>query len=122
MPAKAGIQGQGTGPRFRGDERFRSNAKAQGTSFACSRGENHERLSMRRSLILGFAILLTAGASALAESYPSKPIRAIIPFGAGSAADVIPRIVFDELSARLGQAIIVENRGGAGGIIGTATA
>jgi tripartite-type tricarboxylate transporter receptor subunit TctC len=74
---------------------------------------------MRRSLIVG-AALITASLAAQADTYPSKPIRAIIPFGAGSATDVIPRIVFDELSARLGQPIIVENRGGAGGTIGAA--
>ena len=74
---------------------------------------------MRRSLIVG-AALIAASLAAQADTYPSKPIRAIIPFGAGSATDVIPRIVFDELSARLGQPIIVENRGGAGGTIGAA--
>jgi len=74
---------------------------------------------MRRGLILGFALLLAASAGALAETYPSKTIRVIIPFGAGSATDVIPRIVFDQLSRQLGQAIVVENRGGAGGTIGS---
>ena len=59
--------------------------------------------------------------SAQAETWPSRLIKAIIPFGAGSAADVVPRVVFDRLAAELGQAIIVENRPGAGGTIGTAT-
>jgi tripartite-type tricarboxylate transporter receptor subunit TctC len=75
---------------------------------------------MRGRFILGLTILLATCASAFADSYPSKPIRAIIPFGAGSATDVIPRIVFDQLASQLGQAIIVENRGGAGGTIGAA--
>jgi tripartite-type tricarboxylate transporter receptor subunit TctC len=75
---------------------------------------------MRLDFIAGLVALSAAVAGAQADSYPSKPIRAIIPFGAGSATDVIPRIVFDELSARLGQPIIVENRGGAGGTIGAA--
>ena len=75
---------------------------------------------MSRSFIIGLAAFAAVSTAAFAESYPSKPIRAIIPFGAGSATDVIPRIVFDELSARLGQPIIVENRGGAGGTIGAA--
>jgi tripartite-type tricarboxylate transporter receptor subunit TctC len=73
---------------------------------------------MRRSLILGLMAILAAGAGASAETYPSKTIRVIIPFGAGSATDVIPRIVFDQLARQLGQAIVVENRGGAGGTIG----
>ena len=54
----------------------------------------------------------------MAENWPSKPIRAFIPFGAGSATDIVPRTVFDALAAELGQPIIVENRGGAGGTIG----
>ena len=62
----------------------------------------------------------SAFAQASAQSWPSKPIRVIIPFGAGSATDVIPRIVFEPLSAQLGQAIVVENRVGAGGTLGVA--
>jgi tripartite-type tricarboxylate transporter receptor subunit TctC len=57
---------------------------------------------------------------AWAQAWPSKPIRAIIPFGAGSATDIVPRIVFDPLSAQLGQPIVVENRVGAGSTVGTA--
>jgi tripartite-type tricarboxylate transporter receptor subunit TctC len=70
-------------------------------------------------LLLGFAMMLAACAGASADTYPSKTIRVIIPFGAGSATDVIPRIVFDQLARQLGQAIVVENRGGAGGTIGS---
>src|SRR3954468_1603952 len=73
---------------------------------------------MRRSSAFGLALILAACGSAAAETYPYKTIRVIIPFGAGSATDVIPRIVFDQLSRQLGQAIVVENRGGAGGTIG----
>ncbi len=56
-----------------------------------------------------------------AQSWPSRPIKAIIPFGAGSATDVVPRIVFEQLSAQLGQPIVVENRAGAGGTVGVNT-
>ena len=55
---------------------------------------------------------------ARAQSWPSKSIRAIIPFTAGSTVDIVSRIVFEPLSQALGQSIIVENRGGAGGTIG----
>jgi tripartite-type tricarboxylate transporter receptor subunit TctC len=58
--------------------------------------------------------------AAQAENWPSHLIKATIPFGAGSAADVVPRVFFDRLSAQLGQTIVVENRPGAGGTIGTA--
>ncbi len=60
----------------------------------------------------------SAFAQSSAPSWPSKPIRVIIPFGAGSATDIIPRIVFEPLSAQLGQPIVVENRVGAGGTLG----
>lgn len=54
------------------------------------------------------------------EAWPTKPLRAIVPFGAGSTTDIIPRVVFEQLSPQLGQTIIVENRTGAGGTIGVA--
>jgi tripartite-type tricarboxylate transporter receptor subunit TctC len=54
------------------------------------------------------------------EAWPSRPIRALIPFSAGSSVDIVGRIVLDPLSQRLGQPIVVENRGGAGGTIGCA--
>jgi len=64
------------------------------------------------------AALGVAIASAPAQAWPDRPIRAYIPFGAGSATDIIPRTVFDALSAELGQQIIVVNKGGAGGTLG----
>src|SRR3569832_1624494 len=76
---------------------------------------------MRRLLsgvVVAGGVLLAAAAQA--ESWPSHLIKATIPFGAGSAADVVPRVFFDRLSAELGQTIVVENRPGAGGTIGTA--
>jgi tripartite-type tricarboxylate transporter receptor subunit TctC len=71
-----------------------------------------------RPALVAFITLLAGVARA--ENYPSRLIRAMIPYGAGSAADVVPRLVFDRLSAELGQAIVVENRPGAGGTLGTA--
>ena len=53
-------------------------------------------------------------------NWPSRPIRAIIPFSAGSSIDIVGRIVLDPVSQLLGQPIVVENRGGAGGTIGSA--
>ncbi|WP_213772054.1 tripartite tricarboxylate transporter substrate binding protein [Bradyrhizobium sp. dw_78] len=65
-------------------------------------------------------VLSSMFAVAHAETWPSHLIRATIPFGAGSATDVVPRLVFDRLAAELGQSIVVENRTGAGGTLGTA--
>jgi tripartite-type tricarboxylate transporter receptor subunit TctC len=75
------------------------------------------RHSIRSICILA---LVFATAPSQAENWPSRLIRATIPFGAGSAADVVPRLVFDRLSAEIGQSIVIENRPGAGGTLGTA--
>jgi tripartite-type tricarboxylate transporter receptor subunit TctC len=55
-----------------------------------------------------------------AQSWPAKPIRVIIPFTAGSTIDIVARIVFEPLGRQLGQALVIENRGGAGGTVGAA--
>jgi tripartite-type tricarboxylate transporter receptor subunit TctC len=52
-----------------------------------------------------------------AQSWPTKPLRAFVPFAAGSATDLVPRALFEPLATELGQPIVVENRGGAGGTI-----
>jgi tripartite-type tricarboxylate transporter receptor subunit TctC len=70
-------------------------------------------------LTLIFCSFIIASASH-AETWPSRLIKATIPFGAGSATDVVPRLFFERLSAELGQPIVVENRPGAGGTLGTA--
>ena len=57
-------------------------------------------------------------AKADVQNWPTKPIHAVVPFTPGSAADIVPRTVFEPLSHELGQSIIVENRAGAGGTIG----
>jgi tripartite-type tricarboxylate transporter receptor subunit TctC len=63
---------------------------------------------------------LFASSAVHAENWPSRLIKATIPFGAGSAADVVPRLVFERLAAELGQPIVIENRAGAGGALGSA--
>ncbi len=75
-------------------------------------------MSHIRTLILIIVILFTPAAAA-AQSWPTaQPIKAIITFSAGSASDVIARAVFDQVSAQIGQTIVVENRVGAGGTLG----
>jgi tripartite-type tricarboxylate transporter receptor subunit TctC len=79
---------------------------------------------MRYRAALVFAIACAALASmtgSRADEWPSRPIRVIIPLSPGSAADIIPRIVFEQLSAQLGQPIVIENKPGASGTIAART-
>jgi len=75
--------------------------------------------SLRFAIIAAAMSLGVATAAAqTSPAWPTKPIKAFIPFGAGSATDVVPRAVFDLLAMELGQPIVIENRGGAGGTLG----
>ncbi len=74
---------------------------------------------MKRLILTMMAcICITAVHPAFAQTYPDRPIRLLIPLAAGSAVDVVARIVADNMSERLGQKIFVENQPGAAGIIG----
>jgi tripartite-type tricarboxylate transporter receptor subunit TctC len=72
--------------------------------------------------ILGAVVALLAilPVAARAETFPSRPITVIVPFAGGSASDVVTRIMLDRMSKAMGQPIVVDNRPGAGGNIGTA--
>ena len=68
------------------------------------------------------AVLAVLSTSAAAQSYPSKPLRVIVPWTAGGTADLLARTVGQKLNEGLGQTVVVENRPGAGGLIGTEVA
>jgi tripartite-type tricarboxylate transporter receptor subunit TctC len=69
------------------------------------------------ALLATFGLLAQVG-DAAAQAYPNRPIRAIVPFAAGSATDIVARAFADKMSAVLGQSIVIENRPGANGMIG----
>ena len=73
---------------------------------------------MRQSFCIAIA-LGVAAPCVLAQNYPAKPVRFIVPFTAGGGADLVARLVASPLAERLGQQVIVDNRGGAGGTLGT---
>jgi tripartite-type tricarboxylate transporter receptor subunit TctC len=74
---------------------------------------------MRLKFLCAAALLAAAVQTASAQGWPTKPIRVVIPFGAGSVTDVVPRTILDAVAIELGQPIIVENRPGGGTTIGT---
>jgi tripartite-type tricarboxylate transporter receptor subunit TctC len=73
----------------------------------------------RRQIIqlLGASAAAASGSPLLAQSFPSKPIRIVVPFGAGGVADLTARAVGQKLSENLGQAVVIDNRPGAGGVV-----
>ena len=71
------------------------------------------------TLILGLSGSLGWSQFAQAQSWPNKPIKFIVPYPPGGGTDVIARIMQEPLSQALGQQIVIDNRGGAGGSIGT---
>jgi len=76
-----------------------------------------------RSCLAPLTLVATLGAApwagALAQGFPNKPIKMVVPFTPGSATDIMGRTVADRVAANMGQPVIVENRPGAGGTIGT---
>jgi tripartite-type tricarboxylate transporter receptor subunit TctC len=79
------------------------------------------RRTGRRRLLLGGAALLAAPGAALAQTddFPSRPITIVVPFPPGGQADTLTRVVAQEMSSTLGKPVLVDNRGGAGGAVGT---
>jgi len=74
---------------------------------------------MSRVALLVAAVVLAAAMPALAQDYPNRPIRFIVPYPPGGGTDVVARIMSEALAADLGQPIIIDNRGGAAGNVGT---
>src|SRR6266545_4257453 len=77
------------------------------------------RKPMIRRDVLLVALLAAQTAPAMAQAYPNRPITLIVPYAAGGGNDVMARTAADKMSKTLGQQIVIENRGGAGGSIAT---
>lgn len=75
--------------------------------------------AMRDLLRAGLLVAALAGGAAAQEQWPTRPVRMIVPFPPGSSPDLVARMLNDRLGAALGQPVVVENRPGAGGMVGT---
>ncbi len=73
---------------------------------------------MRRLWCLAATLMALLSVPAMAQQWPARTIRAVVPLTAGSAVDIVPRIVLEQVAAQIGQSIVVENRTGASGTIG----
>lgn len=72
-----------------------------------------------KNILAVLAFALAASTAAFGQTYPTKPIRMVIPFPPGGSNDVVGRMIAFQLTDRLGKSVVVDNQGGAGGIIGT---
>ncbi len=86
-----------------------------------NRSASFSTVAWRKCIAVSLIALTAASAAAqpTEAKWPSRPVKVVIPYGAGSSPDVFARIVADRLQQRLGQPIVVENRAGAGGNLGT---
>ena len=75
---------------------------------------------MKNMRVAAGVLLAWLAAAAAAQTYPSKPIRLMVPFPPGGSTDIVARIVAQKLGMQMGQSLVIENRGGAGGTLGTA--
>src|SRR5215510_13189927 len=71
---------------------------------------------------LAVFVLGVLSSTAIAQAWPSRPIRTISPFSAGAATEIVARVVLDEVSRQIGQPFVIESRPGAGGSVGAAIA
>ena len=76
------------------------------------------RFGLLSLAVAGALSALPASRTLAADAYPSKPVKLIVPFAAGGSTDIVARVIAEGMRTTLGQPVIVDNKGGAGGLIG----
>jgi len=95
----------------------------QALSWITKAGRASVRIAgAKLGILLSTALMLVATQTAMAQSWPNRPIKLIVPYSAGQGTDIVARYVADEVGKELHQAIVIDNRPGAGGNIGTQAA
>src|SRR3954454_1198262 len=74
---------------------------------------------MIRRFLIALLALVAVAVPAMAQTWPSRPVKLIVPFGAGSTPDLVMRLIADHLKDKFGQSFVVENKPGASGNLGT---
>lgn len=77
------------------------------------------RFGLLSLAVAGALSALPASRTLAADAYPSKPVKLIVPFAAGGSTDIVARVIAEGMRTTLGQPVIVDNKGGAGGLIGS---
>ncbi len=76
-------------------------------------------MTIRNNLLAAIALSISASCAGAAEGYPARPVRMIVPSGAGGITDILARTIAQKLGESLGQQVVIDNRPGASGVIGT---
>ena len=97
----------------------RGQAHSAPKQIRCLRGSDTRCFSLLANWLMALLAFSLVGASAAADVYPSRPIKLIAPYSAGGPGDTSGRLMAEALGRQLNQAVVVENRTGAGGVIGT---